>query len=239
MPELTILMPAFDEEATITTAIERVLATDLPVDRFELIVIENGSTDGTRAVLEGREWPESVRILELASNRGKGGAVRYGLEHARGAYTAIIDADLEYDAADLAELLPPLTTGQASAVIGTRAFKSHSAYGFWYVIGGRLMSLAANMLFNAWISDITSGLKAMPTELLRSLPLREQGFAIDAEIPALAMRRGIRIYEVPISYRARTREQGKKLTAADGLRILRTLVRCRLSGAGGAPASRA
>lgn len=237
MPDVTILMPAYNEEATVTTAIERVLAVAMPVDEIELIVIENGSTDSTRAVLESHEWPPNVRILELDRNRGKGGAVRYGLEHARGAYTAIIDADLEYDAADLADVVAPLTAGDAEAVIGTRAFKSHSAYGFWYVIGGRLMSLVANVLFNAWISDITSGLKAMRTELMRSLPLREQGFAIDAEIPALAMRRGIRIYEVPISYRARSREEGKKLTPRDGMLILVTLVRCRLARRGSATAS--
>jgi glycosyltransferase involved in cell wall biosynthesis len=222
-------MPAFNEEATVATAIERVLAAELPVKETELIVVENGSTDSTRAVLDGREWPDSVRVLHLDQNRGKGGAVRFALEQARGTYAAILDADLEYDAADLADLLPPLTSGDAEVVIGTRAFKSHSAYGFWYVVGGRLMSLVANVLFNAWLSDITCGLKAMPTDLMRSLPLRERGFSIDAEIPALVLRRGIRIYEVPISYRARSRDEGKKLTARDGMTILWTLARCRFS----------
>ncbi len=229
MPDLSILMPAFNEEATVATAIERVLEAELPVDEIELIVVENGSTDSTRTVLQGREWPDNVKVLYLDQNRGKGGAVRLALEQARGTYTAILDADLEYNAADLADLLPPLTSGEAEVVIGTRAFKSHSAYGFWYVVGGRLMSLVANMLFNAWISDILCGLKAMPTDLMRSLPLREQGFSIDAEIPALVLRRGIRIYEVPISYRARSRDEGKKLTARHGISILRTLVRCRFS----------
>ena len=111
MPDVTILMPAYNEEATVATAIERVLAAELPVEGMELIVIENGSTDSTRAVLRDREWPSHVRILELDRNRGKGGALRYGLEQASGTYTAIIDADLEYDAADLASVLKPLIAG--------------------------------------------------------------------------------------------------------------------------------
>jgi dolichol-phosphate hexosyltransferase len=229
LPDLSILMPAFNEEATVETAIERALAAELPVEELELIVVENGSTDGTRAVLEGRDWATEVRILYLEANQGKGGALRFALEHARGRYTAILDADLEYRATDLADLLPPLTSGESPLVIGTRAFKSHSAYGFWYVVGGRSISIAANVLFNAWVSDILCGMKAISTDLLRSLPLREEGFSIDAEIPALALRRGIRIYEVPVSYRARSREEGKKLTARDGLRALGTLARCRFS----------
>jgi dolichol-phosphate hexosyltransferase len=229
VPDLSILMPAFNEEATIAAAIERALAAELPVDDVELIVVENGSTDSTRGVLEGREWPMNVKIVYLDRNRGKGGALRVALEEAAGTYTAILDADLEYRVADLADLLPPLISGESEVVIGTRVFKSHSAYGFWYVVGGRAMSMVANVLFNAWLSDILCGLKAMSTDLLRSLPLREQGFSIDAEIPALALRRGIRIYEVPISYTARSRAEGKKLTARDGVHVLATLVRCRLT----------
>jgi dolichol-phosphate hexosyltransferase len=225
---LSILMPAFNEEATIVAAIDRVLATDFQVDRLELLVVENGSQDGTRELLRGREWPAEVRIIELEHNIGKGGAIRSALAEAAGNYTAIIDADLEYNAADIPKLLEPMLAGDAEAVIGTRTFRSHSSYGFWYVIGGRAMSMIANVLFNAWITDILSCMKAAPTELLRSLGLREQGFAIDAEIPARLLRGGVRIYEVPIDYRARSRAEGKKLTARDGLVILVTLIRSRL-----------
>lgn len=227
MTDLSILMPTFNEEATVTEAIDRALATELPVAATELIVVENGSTDRTREVLAEREWPESVRILQLDRNLGKGGAIRHALDHAEGTYVAILDADLEYDAANLGPILEPLIAGDAEAVIGSRVFQAHSAYGFWYVIGGRAVSTAASMLYDAWVSDVLNCLKAMPTELMRSLKLRESGFEIDAEIPARLLRAGVRIYEVPVTYRARSRQEGKKLTARDGLRILWTLIRCR------------
>jgi glycosyltransferase involved in cell wall biosynthesis len=226
---LSILMPAFNEEATVTKAIERVLATEFPIE-LELLVIDNGSTDRSRAILDGRDWPAAVRVIRLDRNIGKGGAIRLGLAEATGSHTAILDADLEYDAADIPRLLDPLLAGDAQAVIGTRNFRAHSSYGFWYVVGGRAITVVANALFNAWISDILSCLKVAPTELLRSLQLREGGFGIDAEIPARMLKAGIRIYEVPVDYRSRTREEGKKLTARDGLVMLRTLLRIRLDG---------
>lgn len=229
MPDLSILMPAYNEEATIERAIERVLATEFPVDEVELIVVENGSRDRTREILARREWPSSVRVLHIDRNRGKGHAVRAALAQARGTYTAIFDADLEYDPADLRHLLEPLKRGDAEMVIGTRLFQAHSAYGFWYVLGNRVVNLTANVLYNAWISDVLNCLKVLPTDLFRSLPLQEDGFGIDAEIPARALRAGVRIYEVPVTYRARRREEGKKLVVRDGLRVARTLIRCRLS----------
>jgi len=228
MPELSILMPAYNEEATIESAIERVLEAGLPVE-YELIVVENGSTDRTRAVLEGRDWPAHVRVVTVDVNRGKGDGVRRALEQARGRYSVILDADLEYNPAEIGELLAPFGDGHVGAVIGTRAFQSHSAYGFWYVVGNRAINFTANLLYNAWISDILNCLKVMPTDLFRSLDLREDGFGIDAEIPARLLRRGVVIYEVPVTYRARKREEGKKLTTMDGLRVLRTLLRCRVA----------
>lgn len=228
MTELSILMPAYNEEATIERAIERVLDADLPVP-FELIVVENGSTDRTREILTGRDWPGQVRVVTVDANRGKGHGVRTALEHARGRYSAILDADLEYNPAEIAQLLEPFDDGHVGAVIGTRIFQSHSAYGFWYVVGNRAINLSANVLYNAWISDILNCLKVLPTELFRSLDLREDGFGIDAEIPARLLRRGVVIYEVPVTYRARKREEGKKLSARDGVRVLRTLLRCRVA----------
>ena len=113
-------------------------------------------------------------------------------------------------------------------MFGARGFQAHSAYSFWYVVGNRFVTLVANVLYNSWLSDIMTGQKAMRTELFRSLELRERGFGIEPEITARLLRRGIRIYEVPIVYRARSRDQGKKLTARDGLRVVRTLLRCRV-----------
>lgn len=136
-------MPAFNEQDTIEAAIERVLETDFPVDEVELIVVENGSTDRTRELLTGRDWPSSVRVLLVDRNRGKGDAVRRAAAEARGTYSAILDADLEYNPADIGALLEPLLAGEADAAFGTRVFQAHSAYGFWYVVGGRAVTFAA------------------------------------------------------------------------------------------------
>jgi glycosyltransferase involved in cell wall biosynthesis len=221
-------MAVFDERETVERAIEDVLTAELPVERRELIVVDDGSTDGTRELLSGRRWPDEVRLVLHERNLGKGAAIRTALEHASGEFAAVFDADLEYRAADLARVVAPLLSGEATVVFGTRAWRSHTAFSFWYVVGNKAVTLAANVLFNSYVSDVMTCFKAMPTELFRSLPLEENGFAIEPEIAARVLRAGERIYEVPIEYRARTREAGKKLTALDGLRVLGTLVRCRL-----------
>ncbi|MFN8224481.1 MAG: glycosyltransferase family 2 protein [Gaiellales bacterium] len=229
MSTLTILMPVFNERATIERAIEDALGAELPVSARQLVVVDDGSTDGTREWLRALDKPDNVVVVEHARNQGKGAAIRTGLEHATGEYSAILDADLEYDAADLGMLLGPLISGDARVVFGSRSWLSHSAFSFWYVMGNKGVTLATNVIFNCFISDVMTCHKAMRTELFRSLPLRERGFAIEPEIAARVLGTGERIYEVPITYRARSRAEGKKLTALDGLRVLRTLVRCRLN----------
>jgi glycosyltransferase involved in cell wall biosynthesis len=226
--ELSVLMPVFNEHGTIERAIQSVLDERVS-DSFELIVIDDGSQDGTEELLRERAWPDSVRVLFHDRNRGKGAALLTGLAEARGAYTTIMDADLEYAPSDIPSMLAPLRNGDAEAVFGTRGFQAHSAYSFWYVIGNRGVTFFANFLYNSWVSDIMTGQKAMHTELFRSLNLRARGFAIEPEITARLLRRGIRIYEVPIDYRARTREEGKKLTVVDGLRVVIMLLRCRFT----------
>jgi glycosyltransferase involved in cell wall biosynthesis len=225
---LSILMPVFDERATIEAAIEDVLTADLPVAARQLVIVDDGSTDGTRELLGSRTWPDNVKVVFHERNLGKGAAVRTALRHATEEFAAILDADLEYRAADLAEVLEPLLTGDAHVVFGTRAWTSQSSFSFWYVIGNKAVTMATNVIYNCWISDVMTGHKAMRTELFRSLKLRERGFAIEPEIAARVLRSGERIHEVPISYRARSREAGKKLTALDGLRVMRTLIRCRV-----------
>jgi len=226
---LSILMPVFNERATIERAIDDALTAELPVASRELVIVDDGSTDGTRELLTGRTWPDGVKLVLHDRNQGKGAAIRTALAHATGDISAVLDADLEYQAADLAPVLAPLLSGEANVVFGTRAWASHSAYSFWYVVGNKLVTLATNVLYNCFISDVMTCHKAMRTGLFRSLRLREKGFAIEPEIAARALRAGERIYEVPISYRARTRDEGKKLTALDGLRVIRTLVRCRVT----------
>jgi glycosyltransferase involved in cell wall biosynthesis len=226
---LSILMPVFNERATVMRAIEDALGAALPVGRRELIVVDDASTDGTSELLRSQTLPEEVTLLHHNRNHGKGAAIRTALEQATGDFAAVFDADLEYHASDLALVLEPLVSGEATVVFGTRAWASHTAYSFWYVVGNKAVTLAANVLYNCFISDVMTCQKAMRTELFRSLPLRERGFAIEPEIAARVLQAGERIYEVPISYRARTREQGKKLTALDGLRVVRTLLRCRVT----------
>jgi glycosyltransferase involved in cell wall biosynthesis len=226
--ELTLIMPAYNERKTIEEAIHQVLQADLGVSSIELLVVDDGSTDGTRELLRDRDWPDEVSVLMHDHNRGKGAAIVTALAHASGAYTAIIDADLEYDPQDIAQLLVPLVNGESVAVYGSRGFDSHSAYSFWYVVGNKLVTFTANLLYNSWVADIMTCHKVIRTDVFRSLRLRERGFAIEPEITARLLRKGIRIYEIPVSYRARSREDGKKLTPADGIRVLRTLLRCRI-----------
>jgi glycosyltransferase involved in cell wall biosynthesis len=225
---LSILMPVFNELATVERAIDDALTAELPIDSRQLIVVDDGSTDGTRELLRGREWPENVTLVMHDRNRGKGAALQTALQHATGELSAILDADLEYRAADLAPLLQPLLDGDAHVVFGTRSWSSHSAFSFWYVMGNKAVTFATNVIYNCWISDVMTCHKAMSTDLFRSLRLRERGFGIEPEITARVLLAGERIYEVPITYAARSREEGKKLTAFDGLRVLKTLVRCRL-----------
>ncbi len=228
MSSLTIVMPVFNEEATVLAAIEDALTAELPVERRQLVVVDDGSTDGTGELLRSAELPDNVLVLHQERNRGKGAAVRAGLAHADCEFTAILDADLEYKASDLGVLLRPLLDGDANVVFGTRAWSSHAAFSFWYVVGNKALTFATNVLYNCWISDVMTCHKAMRTELFRRLRLRERGFAIEPEIAARVLQEGERVYEVPITYRARTREAGKKLGPADGVRVLRTLLRCRV-----------
>jgi glycosyltransferase involved in cell wall biosynthesis len=226
---LSILMPVFNERPTVLAAIEDAVGAALPVDGREVVLVDDGSDDGTSELLADADLPAGVQLHRHPRNLGKGAAIRTALEHATGEFSAILDADLEYRAADLSTLLAPLLSGEATVVYGTRMWASHSAYSFWYVVGNKGVTFATNLLYNCWISDVMTCQKVMRTSVLRSLRLRERGFAIEPEITARLLRRGERIYEIPVTYRARSREAGKKLTATDGVRVLRTLVRCRIA----------
>jgi glycosyltransferase involved in cell wall biosynthesis len=226
---LSILMPVYNEINTVEQAIHEVLATELPTD-IELIVVDDGSTDGTRELLRTRDWPQAVTVLHHEQNAGKGAAVLTALQHARGDFAAIFDADLEYDPADLRLLLPALIEGRSNAVFGVRAFDGYTSHSFLYVLGNKGVTLAANILFNVYLRDIMTCHKVIRTDVFRSLPLAARGFDIEPEITARLLQSGERIFEVPIQYRARSTEEGKKLTAKDGFRVLRMLLRCRLSG---------
>jgi glycosyltransferase involved in cell wall biosynthesis len=225
---LSILMPVYNEFERVEQAIREVLETELPSE-FELIVIDDGSTDGTRELLRNRSWDDRVRLYEHEFNQGKGAAIQTALGHARGEFSAIFDADLEYDPADLGLLMPPLLDGRTNACFGVRAFDGYTSHSFLFVLGNKGVTLACNVLFNVYLHDIMTCHKMIRTDIFRALPLHSAGFAIEPEITARLVQRRERIFEVPVHYRARATEEGKKLTALDGFRVLGTLIRCRFS----------
>jgi len=225
---LSILMPVYNERERVERAIAEVLDTPLPTE-FELIVVDDGSTDGTREILRSREWDNQVRLFEHPENRGKGAAVQTALSHAQGEFSAIFDADLEYDPTDLGLLMPPLLDGRTNACFGVRAFDGYTSHSFLFVLGNKGVTFACNVLFNVYLHDIMTCHKMIRTEVFRSLRLRSPGFAIEPEITARLVQHGERIFEVPVHYRARATDEGKKLTALDGFRVLGTLLRCRFS----------
>jgi glycosyltransferase involved in cell wall biosynthesis len=225
--KLSILMPVYNEQASVANAVKQALDVRYPCE-IELVVVDDGSRDGTTEVLAGLSDPR-LSVHVHPRNKGKGAAIRTAATQATGDYMVILDADLEYDPNDLKDLLIPVRERVADAAFGTRAFRAHSAYSFWYVMGNRFLSMATNVIFNTWITDVYTCFKLMPTELMRSLALRENGFTIEAEITGRLLRSGARIYEVPITYVARSREEGKKIRPSDGFRGLITLLRIRFS----------
>ncbi|MDQ3612257.1 MAG: glycosyltransferase family 2 protein [Actinomycetota bacterium] len=227
--KLSILMPVFNEAPTLAVAVGRVLAVDFPCE-MELVVVDDGSTDGTAEVLAGLAAPR-VRVVTHPRNRGKGAAIRTASEHASGDFMIICDADLEYAPEEIPLLLAPVLRKDAQVVYGTRAFGSHTAFSFWYVMGNKAVTLAANLLFNAYISDLETCFKLMPLALYRELDIRSAGFGMEAEVTGKLLGLGIRPFEVPVSYAARSRAEGKKLTWRDGVEALWILTRTRAQAA--------
>jgi glycosyltransferase involved in cell wall biosynthesis len=224
--KLSILMPVYNEEARLADALDQALKVDYPCE-IELVVVDDGSRDGTARILETVGDPR-VRTVLHARNQGKGAAIRTAAHDAGGDFMVILDADLEYDPQDIITLLEPVLGGRATVVYGNRTFGSHSSFSFWYVMGNKAVTTAANMLFNCYLSDLETCFKLMPLELYRSLDVRSRGFGMEAEVTGKLLRRQIRPYEVPISYRARSREQGKKITWKDGVAALWILLRERI-----------
>ncbi|SIR96081.1 Glycosyl transferase family 2 [Micromonospora avicenniae] len=216
--KLSILMPVYNEEDRIADALKQALAVDYPCE-IELVVVDDGSRDGTAEVLD-RADDQRVRVITHQRNAGKGAAIKTAVDNAEGEYMVILDADLEYDPQDIPKLLDPVLDGRATVVYGNRTFGSHSAYSFWYVMGNKGVTMAANLLFNSYIGDLETCFKLMPVALYRSLDVRSRGFGMEAEVTGKLLRRRIRPYEVPISYRARGREEGKKITWKDGVEAI-------------------
>ncbi|WJK33566.1 glycosyltransferase family 2 protein [Solwaraspora sp. WMMA2065] len=216
--KLSILMPVYNEEARVGDALKQALAVDYPCE-IEFLVVDDGSRDGTGAILESVD-DARLRVITHPRNAGKGAAIKTAVDSAEGDYMVILDADLEYDPQDIPKLLEPVLDGRATVVYGNRTFGSHSAYSFWYVMGNKAVTTAANVMFNSYIGDLETCFKLLPLSLYRSLDVRSRGFGMEAEVTGKLLRRRIRPYEVPISYRARGREEGKKITWKDGVEAL-------------------
>lgn len=223
--KLSILMPVYNEVETVQSAIKRVLNVSFPC-QIELIVVDDASVDGTSEILDGLH-DERMTKLKHPVNKGKGAAIRTAADAATGDYVLPFDADLEYQPEEIPSLLTPVLTGEAEVVYGNRTFGSHSAYSFWYVVGNKGITMVANVLFNAYISDLETCYKLMPLDLYRSLNVSSAGFGMEAEITGKLLAKRIRMFEVPISYRARSREAGKKITWKDGVQAVWILARLR------------
>jgi glycosyltransferase involved in cell wall biosynthesis len=224
--KLSVLVPVYNEAATVTAALKRILDVEFPCE-VEVVVVDDGSTDATAELLAVVQDPRA-RVLHHPVNRGKGAAIRTAAEAATGDYMIICDADLEYAPEEIPKLLAPVLAGEAVIVYGTRSFGSHTAYSFWYVLGNKTVTMFANVVYDCWISDLETCFKLMPLPLYRELDIRSAGFGMEAEVTGKLLGRGLRPFEVPISYKARTREEGKKLTWKDGVEALWILARERV-----------
>lgn len=224
--KLSIIIPSYNEAATVVKTIRRVQAVKFRSVKKEIIVVDDGSTDGTKAKL--KKFP-GIKALFLPKNQGKGAAIRAGLKQAGGDYVLIQDADWEYDPQDIPALLKPVLEGKAEVVYGSRFIGPHKNMLFWHWLGNQLLSLLTNLLFNTTLSDMEVGYKLIPVKLLKSLRLESDRFGFEPEVTAKILRRGVRIFEVPISYAGREFSEGKKITWKDGLESLYLLWKYRLA----------
>jgi len=224
--KLSILMPVYNEEARLADAVKQALDVEYPCE-IELVVVDDGSKDRTRQILAGMDH-NRMRVILHERNQGKGAAIMTAAAAAEGDYLVILDADLEYNPEDIPRLLQPVLDGRTTVVYGNRTFGSHSSFSFWYVMGNKAVTTAANMLYNCYLGDLETCFKLMPVELYRALKIKSRGFGMEAEVTGKLLRNRYRPYEVPISYSARSREEGKKITWRDGVEALWILLRERL-----------
>ena len=225
-PLLSVVMPVYNERQTIEEIINRVLA--VPV-RIELIVVDDGSKDGTRDKLQELAQSGRFRLILQPANRGKGHALRRGFEEVKGDLVVIQDADLEYSPEEYPELIALICQGRADVVYGSRFLGRHRVFLFTHYLGNVFLTFVANLLYNTMLTDMETCYKVMRTDVLRSFRLNSDGFGIEPELTAKIFKRGYRVYEVPITYDGRGYEEGKKITWRDGVVALWVLLRYRFS----------
>jgi glycosyltransferase involved in cell wall biosynthesis len=225
---VSFVVPVYNEAATVGEVLRRI--EELPLNS-QVVVVDDGSTDETPAIVEEAIGRVDGRVVRQP-NRGKGAAIRAAIPYVDGDIVVIQDADMEYDPADVPRLIEPIARGVADVVYGSRLSggQPQRAYMFWHLVGNRFLSLVTNVLFNTTLSDMETGYKAFRADVLRSLELHQNDFAIEPEITAQVCLRKLRIYQVPIAYYGRTYDEGKKITWRDGFKALRVLLTARARG---------
>jgi glycosyltransferase involved in cell wall biosynthesis len=222
---VSVLMPVYNERATILAIVERVLA--VPIEK-ELIVVDDGSTDGTREIIRDRiEGLPGVRVVYHEKNRGKGAAVRTAQALVTGEIAIIQDADLEYDPADYAKLIEPIAARHADVVYGSRFLGSHRAFLFWHMVGNKMLTLLTNLFYNTILTDMETCYKAFRAEIFKDIRIRSDRFEFEPEITAKVFKRGCKVFEVPIVYDGRDYRDGKKITWKDAFGAVWTIVKYR------------
>ena len=225
-PLLSVVMPAYNEQDTIDEIIGRVMAVPL---RVELIVVDDGSSDGTRDRLAALQERYGFKLILQPTNRGKGAALRRGFEEVTGDIVVIQDADLEYSPEEYPQLIELICQGRADVVYGSRFLGRHRVFLFTHYLGNRLLTFLTNVLYNTMLTDMETCYKVMRVEVLRSMSLRSNSFGIEPELTAKIFKRGYRVYEVPITYDGRGYDEGKKITWRDGIVALWTLLKYRVT----------
>jgi glycosyltransferase involved in cell wall biosynthesis len=240
LPRISIIVPVYNERQTVVPLLERLLVVPMPLER-EVLVVNDGSTDGTAAGLDGLGSRAGLRVIHAEQNRGKGSAIRLGLAHASGSIIAIQDADLELDPEDLPRLVEPILQGQASVVYGSRFLCGRPDAPWKTIAANAFLTQMTNVLFGSSITDMETCYKVMTTEVARSLKLRSNRFDIEPEITAKLLLAGHRIVERPVAFKPRSRSAGKKINWRDGLRAIQVLLRYRfgVGDRGPAPVPRA
>ena len=228
--KLSVIIPVYNEATTVAQVIERVLTVELNGVEKEIVVVNDGSTDKTDAVLNtlAARWPNPLKIAHHEQNRGKGAAIRTALEHVTGDIVITQDADLEYDPREYPGLLAPFKDPAVQAVYGSRNLRQNPRSSWSFYWGGRLLSWIANLLYGSHITDEATGYKVIRADLLRSLNLQSNGFEFCPEVTGKLLRQGIEIHEVPISYHPRSFDEGKKINWHDGVQAIWTLLKYRL-----------
>ncbi len=226
MKKLSIVIPVYNEEATISSALESVLAAKVSGWNVEIIVVDDGSSDGTGNVLT--QWEKKVSVIRKQKNEGKGSALKLGFARATGDIILVQDADLEYSPKDYPTLLSPFENSHVDIVYGSRFLGSHLSTMFVYELGNKFVTLITNILYNTNITDMETGFKVFRKEVIKGIDICSKQFDVEPEITAKVLKKGYQIYEVPISYFGRTFAEGKKLTWRDGVMAFWTLVKFRI-----------